>query len=94
MGNFNIDRSGDPLYQAFVCTGLTPAPEHLNLPKTIFDDSQNRHFSPDRTLTTNELSWRISDHLPSLGELLSPRAVVGPFVEWAHREITTGTVLG
>ena len=44
LGDFNIDRQGDPLYQAFVSTGLTPAPEHVGLPRTIFDDPVNKHF--------------------------------------------------
>lgn len=38
LGDFNIDRSGDPLHQAFTSTGLR-APDALNLvPRTIFDD--------------------------------------------------------
>jgi endonuclease/exonuclease/phosphatase family metal-dependent hydrolase len=50
LGDFNIDRAGDPLHQAFTSTGLA-APENLNLvPRTIFDDpdptapSDRRHF--------------------------------------------------
>jgi hypothetical protein len=97
LGDFNIDHRGDPLYETFVGTGLTPAPEHQNLPRTIFDDPQAKHFydqiawftglqgTPQLTpplayenlggnfdfvpalqhsLTTTELSWRISDHYP------------------------------
>jgi len=38
LGDFNIDRQGDPLYQAFTSTGLRP-PDNLNfVPRTIFDD--------------------------------------------------------
>jgi len=44
LGDFNIDRLDDPLYQAFVATGLRPAPEHATLPRTIFDDPQASHF--------------------------------------------------
>lgn len=36
MGDFNVDRNGDPLYQALTSTGLTPAPDLVNLPRTIF----------------------------------------------------------
>jgi endonuclease/exonuclease/phosphatase family metal-dependent hydrolase len=97
LGDFNIDHAGDPLYEAFVGTGLTPAPEHQGLPRTIFDDPGEEHFydqvawftgvngTPQltpplayealggnfdfrpvlqKTLSTNELSWRISDHFP------------------------------
>lgn len=97
LGDFNIDRLGDPLYQAFVATGLTPAPGHVGLPRTIFSDPSKPHFydqvawfsgangtpmlSPplrydeqsgnfdfraalQGSLSTTELSWRISDHYP------------------------------
>lgn len=43
LGDFNIDRQDDPLYQAFVATGLHPAPEHASLPRTIFDDPVKHH---------------------------------------------------
>ena len=35
MGDFNIDRHGDPLWQAFTSTGLTPAPDLLTVPRTL-----------------------------------------------------------
>lgn len=95
LGDFNIDRKGDPLYQAFTSTGLT-VPDALHaVPRTIFGSSTDRHydqiawFSSDtgripklslqptggagsfdftglvhRQLTRQQLSWRISDHLP------------------------------
>ena len=44
LGDFNIDHRGDPLYEAFVGTGLTPAPEHASLPRTIFDEPGAGHF--------------------------------------------------
>lgn len=37
LGDFNIDRDGDPLYQAFVSTGLTVAPQLARLPRTLTD---------------------------------------------------------
>lgn len=38
LGDFNIDRRGDPLYRAFTSTGLEP-PAALNYtPRTIFED--------------------------------------------------------
>jgi exonuclease III len=39
LGDFNIDREGDPQFEAFTSTGLTPAPDHKGLPRTIFDQS-------------------------------------------------------
>jgi endonuclease/exonuclease/phosphatase family metal-dependent hydrolase len=38
MGDFNIDRQGDALWQAFVSTGLTVPAPLINLPRTIFTD--------------------------------------------------------
>ena len=47
LGDFNIDRRGDPLYEAFTSTGLD-VPEVLNkVPRTIFtdpDESDTEHF--------------------------------------------------
>ena len=44
LGDFNVDRRGDPLWEALTSTGLT-TPEALNeVPRTIFDDPQNGHF--------------------------------------------------
>jgi endonuclease/exonuclease/phosphatase family metal-dependent hydrolase len=44
LGDFNIDRANDPLYQAFVSTGLLPPAELATLPRTIFDDPGDQHF--------------------------------------------------
>lgn len=44
LGDFNIDRAGDPLFQAFTSTGLVPAPFLDGLPRTIFDDPGAEHF--------------------------------------------------
>ncbi|HEB96440.1 MAG TPA: endonuclease [Sedimenticola thiotaurini] len=44
LGDFNIDRHGDALWQAFTSTGLS-APEALNeVPRTIFGDSGTEQF--------------------------------------------------
>lgn len=44
LGDFNIDRVGDPLFEAFTSTGLTPAPQLEGLPRTIFDKPGAEHF--------------------------------------------------
>ncbi|WP_432246220.1 endonuclease/exonuclease/phosphatase family protein (plasmid) [Arthrobacter sp. G.S.26] len=44
LGDFNLDRIGDPLYEAFISTGLWPPTELNAVPRTIFDDDRNRHF--------------------------------------------------
>ena len=97
LGDFNLDRKGDPQFEAFTSTGLTPAPDHDGLPRTIFDEAgksdKNSFFDqvawfqtvkgkPYLTLkyegggnfdfrglvmpglTNEQLSYRVSDHLP------------------------------
>ena len=44
LGDFNIDRAGDPLFEAFTSTGLTPPAELNDVPRTIFDDPEEGHF--------------------------------------------------
>ncbi|MDO0917825.1 endonuclease/exonuclease/phosphatase family protein [Streptomyces sp. DT2A-34] len=44
LGDFNIDRAGDPLFEAFTSTGLVPAPQLTGLARTIFDDPGAEHF--------------------------------------------------
>lgn len=44
LGDFNIDRLGDPTYEAFTSTGLTPAPALNEVPRTIFDDPGEGHY--------------------------------------------------
>lgn len=44
LGDFNIDRDNDPLYQAFTSTGLTPAAQLAELRRTIFDQPSTPHY--------------------------------------------------
>jgi len=45
LGDFNIDRKGDDLYDAFTATGLRAPIELDNAPRTIFDAGSNtQHF--------------------------------------------------
>jgi endonuclease/exonuclease/phosphatase family metal-dependent hydrolase len=56
LGDFNIDRGGDPLYQAFTSTGLQP-PAQLNLvPRTIFDDP-DPSAPPDHRHFYDQIAW-------------------------------------
>ena len=41
LGDFNIDRKDDVLYQAFTSTGLQTPQDLNNVPRTIFDDPAN-----------------------------------------------------
>ena len=61
LGDFNIDKIGDPLYDAFTSTGLTVPPELQNFPRTIFKKTYsfydqiawftNQHAVPELSLT-------------------------------------------
>ncbi|HLF16105.1 MAG TPA: endonuclease/exonuclease/phosphatase family protein [Candidatus Thermoplasmatota archaeon] len=53
LGDFNIDRQGDPRYQAFTSTGLEPCPDHVGLPRTIFDDPQK----PSSRKFFDQVAW-------------------------------------
>jgi endonuclease/exonuclease/phosphatase family metal-dependent hydrolase len=44
LGDFNIDRAGDPLFDAFTSTGLSAPPGLDAVPRTIFDEPQDAHF--------------------------------------------------
>lgn len=48
LGDFNIDRISDPLYEAFTSTGLHTPPELNSVPRTIFgkpgDSQTEKHY--------------------------------------------------
>jgi exonuclease III len=44
LGDFNLDRIGNPLYEAFIATGLWPPAELNAVPRTVFDNEKTRHF--------------------------------------------------
>lgn len=44
LGDFNIDRLGDPNWRAFVERGLSPPAELLDAPRTVGDSGDTRHF--------------------------------------------------
>jgi endonuclease/exonuclease/phosphatase family metal-dependent hydrolase len=44
LGDFNLDRKGNPLFDAFHSTGLSSPTELDAVPRTIFDDAKTQHF--------------------------------------------------
>ena len=44
LGDLNVDREGDPNYEALTSTGLQPPAELKTQPRTIFDTEDDRHF--------------------------------------------------
>ncbi|MBG6185635.1 exonuclease III, partial [Arthrobacter sp. CAN_A214] len=65
LGDFNLDRIGNPLYEAFISTGLWPPAELEDVPRTIFDNDKTRHFydqiawfsEPDGTTMLKTLTY-------------------------------------
>lgn len=45
LGDFNIDRRGDALHDAFVSTGLDIPADLQDVPRTIFSDPQHPHLN-------------------------------------------------
>jgi hypothetical protein len=61
LGDFNIDRHGDPLYDAFTSTGLTPAEELNEVPRSIFDQ-------PGKGKFYDQIAWFVE---PGRGPVLN-----------------------
>ncbi|MBL8771233.1 MAG: endonuclease/exonuclease/phosphatase family protein [Phenylobacterium sp.] len=53
MGDFNIDRRDDPLWQAFTSTGLTPAPGLERIPRTLSSSLDK----PDLGSFFDQIAW-------------------------------------
>ena len=66
LGDFNIDRAGDPNYQAFTSSGLQPSLELRGLPRTIFKGGTDKFFDQIAWFTGNNgapaLSLTYSGH--------------------------------
>ena len=54
LGDFNIDRRGDPLFDAFTSTGIEPAPQLNDVPRTIFGDPGASKFYDQIAWFTDE----------------------------------------
>lgn len=56
LGDFNIDRQNDPLYQAFTSTGLRPPAGLNHVPRTVFDDPDPA-APPDHRHFYDQIAW-------------------------------------
>ena len=54
LGDFNIDRRGDPLFEAFTSTGLEPASQLNDAPRTIFGEAGEEKFYDQIAWFTDE----------------------------------------
>ena len=63
LGDFNVDRKGDKLYDAFTSTGLSIPEDLQNLPRTIFSDPNK----PDTNKFYDQIAWFTgNDNTPAL----------------------------
>jgi endonuclease/exonuclease/phosphatase family metal-dependent hydrolase len=54
LGDFNIDRRGDPLFDAFTSSGIEPAPALNDVPRTIFGD-------PGESKFYDQIAWFVEE---------------------------------
>ncbi|XAS69918.1 endonuclease/exonuclease/phosphatase family protein (plasmid) [Micrococcaceae bacterium Sec5.7] len=87
LGDFNLDRVGDPLYEAFIATGLWPPTELDKVPRTIFDNDNTRHFY-------DQIAWFSKADGTSLlqGLTYGQRAGSFDFIPHVFRDLTRSEV--
>ena len=82
LGDFNIDRRGDPLHDAFVSTGLDIPDELQDAPRTIFNDPQN----PELNKFYDQIAWFAGRNgLPAL----SLRYAKGDYFDFTKSALTS-----
>ena len=86
LGDFNLDRIDDPLFNAFVATGLWPPVELQHVPRTIFDNDRAHHFY-------DQVAWFCDPARPSAPSMLESmeytrRGGGFDFVPHALRDLT------
>jgi hypothetical protein len=82
LGDVNIDRRHDPLYQAFTSTGLTVPPALHEVPRTIFGSHLDSYY--------DQIAWLAEQRsrIPKLS--LTPTGAAGSFDVggYVHRDLT------
>jgi hypothetical protein len=87
LGDFNLDRRGDPLFAAFLSTGLWPPAELDHVPRTVFDNDKENHFY-------DQIAWFSDTTQPGPPSLLqgmtySRHGGSFDFVPLAFQDLTT-----
>ena len=85
LGDFNIDRNGDALYQAFTSTGLRPPAELEAIPRTIFGQlgkpQLDKHF--------DQIAWFTGENgVPMLSMRYGNRAGSFDFTQYVMTSLT------
>jgi endonuclease/exonuclease/phosphatase family metal-dependent hydrolase len=81
LGDFNIDRRGDPLFDAFTSTGIEPARGLNDVPRTIVGD-------PGAAKFYDQIAWFVDDHDGPVLALDSSAAGSFDFVPLLRGELT------
>jgi endonuclease/exonuclease/phosphatase family metal-dependent hydrolase len=82
LGDFNIDRIGDPLYDAFTSTGLRTPLELDNIPRTIFG-------SMDKQKHYDQVAWFTGEQgVPALSLDYTGQAGNFDFVPHVRKDLT------
>jgi hypothetical protein len=86
LGDFNLDRMDDPLFEAFLSTGLWPPVELNDVPRTIFDDDKAHH-------QYDQIAWFSDPTQPDAPSLLEGLTYTGrggnfDFIPHALRDLT------
>lgn len=77
LGDFNIDRRGSPLYDAFTSTGLQVPADLINLPRTLFSDPG----AADTDQFYDQIAWFAGNNgIPAL----SLRYLAGGNYDFSH----------
>lgn len=70
LGDFNLDRLDDPLFDAFAATGLWPPAQLNDVPRTIFANDKDQHFY-------DQIAWFSDPSQSDLPELLEGMKYTG-----------------
>jgi endonuclease/exonuclease/phosphatase family metal-dependent hydrolase len=86
LGDFNVDRLDNPLFRAFVSTGLWPPKELNEVRRTVFDTGADRHYY-------DQIAWFSDPTKPDNPSLLEGLTYTGrggsvDFVPHVLRDLT------
>lgn len=85
LGDFNIDRNGDALYQAFTSTGLRPPAELTTIPRTIFSQADK----PQLDKYYDQIAWFTGQNgVPMLSMQYANNAGAFDFTKYVMTSLT------
>ncbi|HEX6399660.1 MAG TPA: endonuclease/exonuclease/phosphatase family protein [Actinomycetota bacterium] len=85
LGDFNIDRRGDPLFEAFTSSGIEPAPQLNDVPRTIFGD-------PGESKFYDQIAWFVDEQRGPMLTLQASAAGSFDFVPLLQGDLSKTTL--